>query len=158
MSGIKNDKGKLQWWYLDSFWPDLEEVVSVLEYGDTKYPAEDGSNWKRLEDPEKRFKDALFRHMKEHRLGNKIDPETGKSHLAHLITNALFLMYFDRQTNTEELLDKKTLEEVEKIVEYVRDSVHLSNSPYSDNQSIVNPHLDAISSEIEYLKNNQSKE
>ncbi len=101
MSGIKNDKGKLQWWYLDSFWPDLEEVVSVLEYGDAKYPSPDGANWLRLEDPERRFNDALFRHMVAYRKGEKVDPETNKSHLAHLITNALILMYFDRQIELE---------------------------------------------------------
>jgi len=108
-TGIKNDSDKRQWWYMDSFWPDLEEVVEVLEIGDTKYPAEDGSNWKRLDNPQKRFNDALFRHMKEYRTGNKIDSETGKSHLAHLITNALFLMYFDRQQEDSKTVDQKVL-------------------------------------------------
>jgi len=153
-SGIKNDSGKRQWWYMDSFWPDLEEIVDVLEYGDSKYPAEDGSNWKRLDYPQRRFNDALLRHMKEHRVGNKIDPETGKSHLAHLITNALFLMYFDRQSK-EDAFDTKTLEKIEEIVGKVRDSVHLSNSPYSNNEEVVHPYLDVIFDEIDYLKGNK---
>lgn len=97
IQGIKNDSGKRQWWYLDSFWPSLEDVVEVLEYGDSKYPAPDGANWKRLDNPEKRFKDALFRHLVAYRLGEKNDKETGKSHLAHLITNALILMHFDKE-------------------------------------------------------------
>lgn len=98
-TGIKNDSDKRQWWYMDSFWPYLEEVVDVLTYGDTKYPAEDGANWKRLPDAEKRFKDALLRHLVAYRGGEKLDKETGKSHLAHLITNALILMYFDRKAS-----------------------------------------------------------
>ena len=148
--GIKNDSGKRQWWYMDSFWPDLEQVVDVLEYGDSKYPADDGSNWKRLDNPEQRFNDALFRHNLAYRKGEKNDPETGKSHLAHVITNALILMYFDRAG--EEVLDVKTLEKIEEFVLQVKDSVHLSNSPYSNNEEIVNPYLDAVLDEVEYLK------
>lgn len=150
-TGIKNDSGKRQWWYIDSFWEDLGEVADVLAYGDTKYPAGDGANWKRLPDAERRFKDALFRHLVAYRLGEKTDTETGKSHLAHLITNALILMYFDRQEK-EEAFDIKTLEKITRLVEEIRDSVHLSNSPYSSNEQIVNPYLDAVIDEIDNLK------
>lgn len=101
--GVKDDSGKTQWWYMDNFWPDLKEVVEVLTYGDNKkYPAEDGANWKRLENPNRRLKDALLRHIIAYRSGEKIDPETGKSHLAHAITNALMLMYFDRTKQHKE--------------------------------------------------------
>lgn len=97
-TGVKHDSGKNQWWYLDEHWESIEEVISVLTYGDDKYPAPDGANWKRLDNPHKRFKDALTRHLIAYRKGEKIDPETNKSHLAHIITNALFLMYFDKET------------------------------------------------------------
>ena len=96
MTGVKHESSKRQWWYFDNFWDDLGEVVDVLAYGDTKYPAGDGSNWKRLDNPEKRFSDALLRHIIAYRTGELVDPETGKSHLAHAITNALFLMWFNR--------------------------------------------------------------
>lgn len=94
--GIKDDSSKTQWWYMDNFWPDLEQVADVLTYGDSKYPADDGANWKRLDNPEQRLCDALLRHALKYRYESKDDPETGKSHLAHAITNALMLMYFDR--------------------------------------------------------------
>lgn len=96
-TGVKNDSGKRQWWYMDNFWPDLNQVVEVLEYGDKKYPDPTGANWIKLEQPEKRLKDALMRHFLAYRQGELVDPETKNSHLAHVITNALMLMYFDRQ-------------------------------------------------------------
>ena len=95
--GIKNDSGKRQWWYIFPLWEFIEEVVDVLQYGDQKYPAEDGSNWMRLDQPQRRFQSALTRHFSLYIQGEKIDQETGKSHLAHLITNALFLMWFDKK-------------------------------------------------------------
>lgn len=100
--GVKDDSGKTQWWYMDNFWPDLKEVVEVLTYGDKKYPAKDGANWKKLKKPNRRLKDALMRHIIAYRSGEKIDPETGKSHLAHAITNALMLMFFDRTKQHKE--------------------------------------------------------
>ena len=96
-TGIKNDSGKRQWWYIFPLWEFIEEVVDVLQYGDLKYPAEDGSNWMRLDQPQRRFQSALTRHFSLYVQGEKIDQETGKSHLAHLITNALFLMWFDKK-------------------------------------------------------------
>lgn len=100
--GIKDDSGKTQWWYMDNFWKDLKEVIDVLTYGDSKYPAEDGANWRLLDKPERRLGDALLRHIIAYRSGEKTDPETGKSHLAHAITNALMLMYFDRTQQSKE--------------------------------------------------------
>jgi len=98
-TGIKNDSDKRQWWYIFPLWEFIEEVVDVLQYGDIKYPAEDGSNWMRLDQPQRRFQSALTRHLSLYLQGEKIDQETGKSHLAHLITNALFLMWFDKKGN-----------------------------------------------------------
>lgn len=95
--GIKFDSDKLQWWYLWQFLPELEQVAYVLQYGDKKYPAEDGSNWKRLDNLERRASSAAMRHLSAYLQGNKQDNETDKSHLAHAITNLLFLMYNDRQ-------------------------------------------------------------
>jgi hypothetical protein len=99
--GVKHDSGKDQWWYLDKHWESIKQVLAVLTYGDTKYPADDGANWLRLSDPSKRFKDALTRHLIAYRSGEQNDPETGKSHLAHVITNALFLMYFDKENKND---------------------------------------------------------
>lgn len=95
--GIKFDSDKLQWWYLWQFLPELEQVAYVLQYGDKKYPAEDGSNWKRLDSLERRASSAAMRHLSAYLQNDKQDNETNKSHLAHAITNLLFLMHKDRQ-------------------------------------------------------------
>lgn len=91
--GIKYDEGKVQWWYLPIA-PTIE-VIKVLTYGDSKYPAEDGSNWKRVPNAKKRYYSALLRHVTAWWDGEKNDPETGLNHMAHAITNALFLLYFE---------------------------------------------------------------
>ena len=74
-NGVKDDKGKTPWWYMDRFWPQLEDVVSVLDMGNRKYPAEDGANWLRVEDGIRRYNDALLRHNLAYRGGEKIDPD-----------------------------------------------------------------------------------
>jgi len=96
--GVKFDSDKLQWWYLWQFLPELEQVAYVLQYGDKKYPAEDGSNWKRLDNLERRASSAAMRHLSAYLQDDKLDNETTKSHLAHCITNLLFLMYNDRNS------------------------------------------------------------
>jgi len=61
--GIKNDKGKTQWWYIGGLVEEFKQVIDVLEYGDSKYPADDGCNWKRVESSKRRYTSALFRHI-----------------------------------------------------------------------------------------------
>lgn len=100
--GVKFDSEKLQWWYLWQFLPELEQVAYVLQFGDKKYPAEDGSNWKRLDNLERRASSAAMRHLSAYLQDDKLDNETTKSHLAHCITNLLFLMYNDRNSTKGE--------------------------------------------------------
>lgn len=100
--GVKFDSEKLQWWYLWQFLPELEQVAHVLQFGDKKYPAEDGSNWKRLDNLERRASSAAMRHLSAYLQDDKLDNETTKSHLAHCITNLLFLMYNDRNSTKGE--------------------------------------------------------
>lgn len=86
--GVKDTVGKLRWTLLP--WKALREVVNVLEYGAKKYSAD---NWKKVE-PEK-YKEAAFRHWIAYIEGEKLDPETGYSHLAHLTCDILFLLWFE---------------------------------------------------------------
>lgn len=155
-TGVKHDSGKTQWWYIDNFWPQLEEVVQVLTMGDKKYPSADGSNWKRVEGGIRRYNDALLRHTIAYRRGEKVDPESGKSHLAHVITNALFLMYNDSLPENAEEYHLATLEKVEQIILEVEENCTNYSSPLSreSDRAVIQPHLDAILDEVQELKDN----
>lgn len=74
-------------------------TAEVLTIGAVKYSKD---NWKRCDDID-RYKDALLRHTYAYLSGEKIDPETGKSHLYHMSCNLMFLDYFDRKEEISEL-------------------------------------------------------
>lgn len=93
--GRKDDKGKLRWRLLrHSMTLALESVLRVLEYGANKYGEE---NWKLVEDGQRRYRDALDRHLAEIDKGIMTDPDTGEHHLAHVATNALFLLQLHQE-------------------------------------------------------------
>jgi hypothetical protein len=91
--GTKYDSGKTQWWYLPI--EPIKEVLAVLEYGDKKYPDANGTNWKHVPNAKKRYYSAAMRHLTAWFEGEKNDPETNRSHLAHACTNILFLLWFE---------------------------------------------------------------
>lgn len=91
---LKNDSGKLDYTLLPFI--ELQEVVEVLQFGAEKYSRD---NWKTIE--KERYVKAMFRHLVDY-LHDETDTESGKSHLAHLICNALFVMYFDNERSENE--------------------------------------------------------
>lgn len=90
LGGVKYDQGKLRWSLLD--FQTMEDVVAVLELGANKYAA---GNYKKVEPI--RYVDALMRHWFAYLDGEELDPESGKSHLHHIICSAMFLDYFRRE-------------------------------------------------------------
>lgn len=91
-SGIKHDNGKLRYDILPV--QAIEAITTILTQGCTKYGVD---NWKGLKDPENRYYAALMRHLMEYRKGITSDPESGISHLAHVMVNAMFLMHFENK-------------------------------------------------------------
>lgn len=90
-TGIKHDGDKLR---LSLIPPQLiEGVGQVMQFGAKKYKR---NNWKNLDDPT-RYLDALMRHLEAYRRGEEFDEETGLPHMAHLATNAGFLLFFDEE-------------------------------------------------------------
>jgi hypothetical protein len=66
----------------------LKAVTAVLNYGAEKY---EPRGWKTVEP--RRYQSALLRHYNDHYvMGELTDNESGLLHLAHLATNALFLL------------------------------------------------------------------
>lgn len=93
--GRKDDQGKLRWGLLRrSLVGPLESVIRVLMYGASKYGDE---NWQAVENGKSRYRDALDRHLAEIDKGVLVDPDTGEPHLAHVATNALFLLWLHQK-------------------------------------------------------------
>jgi len=89
MEGRKSDQGKRR---MDLIPPEaMEALADVLTMGAAKY---DARNW------EKGFAwgrsvAALLRHLFAWMRGENKDPESGLSHLAHVLCNAAFLVTFE---------------------------------------------------------------
>jgi hypothetical protein len=91
MDDKKYDAGKNR---LDLLpWESLEEVGKVLTYGIEKYHL--ANSWKDVPDAINRYQAALLRHFSAYKRGEVLDQESGLSHVAHMATNALFLIYLE---------------------------------------------------------------
>ena len=88
----KFDSGKLRWDLLP--WDSVEDVVDVLTYGEAKYSAD---SRQKVDDGQNRYFSALLRHLIAYKQGEDLDPESKKLHLAHVATNALFLLWFNKE-------------------------------------------------------------
>jgi hypothetical protein len=91
--GTKLDEGKASWSLLP-FGP-VKDIVAVLDYGAKKYAPD---NWKQVENPRKRYFNATMRHLTAWWEGERNDPESGLTHLAHAGCCLLFLAAFDKET------------------------------------------------------------
>ena len=85
--GVKYDQEKLDWSLLPI--EPIEEVVKVLMFGAKKYAPD---NWKKVPDAERRYYNAAMRHLTSWQKGEKLDSETGLSHLAHALCCITFLL------------------------------------------------------------------
>lgn len=90
--GRKFDSGKVDYTLVP--WDGLEEVVKVLEFGARKYARD---NWQHVEGGMQRYQAAAFRHLIAYNQGEKIDQETGLSHLAHAGCCLLFLLSLEKR-------------------------------------------------------------
>ena len=93
--GIKHDKGKPRWSLLP--WEVIELVVLVLSHGASKYG---DYNWQKVE--QERYWSALFRHLVAHKKGELLDKETNLPHLAHALTNLIFITYFEITSKSDD--------------------------------------------------------
>lgn len=90
--GIKYDIGKARF---DLIEPEFEEAIAnILTMGADKYAP---NSWQHVEDGKNRYYAALRRHLNAWRKGEKIDQESGMSHLVHVACNVMFLMHFERE-------------------------------------------------------------
>jgi hypothetical protein len=89
-SGAKMDLGK-QWpgLVLRGFARAIKEVVKVGTFGANKYIR---NGWMDVPDGEFRYEQALYRHLLADLEGEKLDPESGISHLVHAAWNILVII------------------------------------------------------------------
>lgn len=96
MSGRKDDAGKPR---LDLV-PALAEleVARVLTHGASRYGAD---NWRRVEGARWRYLAACMRHLNAWRRGERLDEDSGLSHLAHAACCVLFLLELELRAEGE---------------------------------------------------------
>jgi len=86
-AGAKLDAGKNRLGLvLCGFARALQEVGAVGTYGANKYS---DNGWMEVPDGERRYTDAMFRHLMREATGEERDPDTGLYHAAHAAWNAL---------------------------------------------------------------------
>lgn len=84
--------------------PMLEEVVDVFQAGAAKHSP---FGWQTVPDAETQYADALMRHLAAYQAGETADPDDGKHPLAHLVADALILLWHEgRGAPAAELLDR----------------------------------------------------
>ena len=88
---IKHDKGKPMISLIEPKF--IEGLAEVMPQGASKYGRD---NWQECKEPH-RYLDALLRHTLKYWNGEKVDSESGKSHLYHIAFNAMALDYLDNK-------------------------------------------------------------
>jgi len=88
-AGLKHDSDKpLAAIPYQDFPHALSAVVDVATFGAAKYAR---SSWKTVPNAAQRYADAMHRHMLAQARGERLDPESGLPHCAHIAWNALAL-------------------------------------------------------------------
>ena len=77
----------------------LMEVSRVLTIGAEKY---DEENWRKLDNLQNRYTGATLRHLFAHMDGEKLDPETNLSHIAHAVCCLLFKLEIEIEQTEKE--------------------------------------------------------
>lgn len=93
-AGIKHDQSKPRFSLLPQ--APLWQVVAVLEFGANKYGAD---NWRHVPNAKERYFNAAHRHLNAWWAGEKVDSESGLSHLAHAVCCLMFLMVGNDEKN-----------------------------------------------------------
>jgi hypothetical protein len=89
-TGVKHDTGKIKAGILAEFPNAMLAIAEVGTFGANKYSR---GNWKKVDDAEQRYMDAMWRHL----LTAGKDSESGLDHLAHFVWNAMAVLELKRQ-------------------------------------------------------------
>lgn len=108
-AGVKADSGKTELALISPL--AIEELGKVLTFGAKKYAAHNwrqGLSWTRVVS-------ALLRHTFAFLRGQDNDPETGLSHMAHVMCNAMFLVEYvlTRKGKDDRFISNETQKRIE---------------------------------------------
>ena len=132
MTGIKYDSEKPKMNLLPP--KAIVEVAKVLTFGAEKYDAE---NWRKLDDLQNRYTAGALRHIFAHMDGEKLDPETGLSHMAHALCCLLFKLEIeleDGESKEEELRETDSTEHTARDQSFESD--RLVDKSYNEEGSV----------------------
>lgn len=147
---MKFNKGKAQHHLLiDEF---LTEMIRVREFGSEKYEP-----WDWLHGLEfSNYQDAIKRHLKDFNMGEDVDSESKRHHMAHIAISAMFLYTFqmtgagvdDRHgVKAERILKQLRAEVGEEIPRALREEalaiVKAMNKPSAKTSTTLSKHLQA---------------
>lgn len=96
----KADAGKPRWDLLPL--NAVSAATRILTFGAGKYSPE---GWRTVNQWRPRYYAALLRHLFRWWTGERNDPESGESHLAHVIVNAIFLYELDTGSGVDGCCD-----------------------------------------------------
>lgn len=103
VAGVKYDSGKPRPMLMqESLADSLLETTKVLTYGANKYSDD---NWKNVE--QRRYFDALYRHLNAHHRGELNDTESGLSHLAHAASNILIILQLQLMSGSPSIVNNE---------------------------------------------------
>ena len=95
----KADTGKAMMSLMAVQFGDMnKQIAEVLTFGAEKYPKPiTHDSWKTVPEGRRRYIDAALRHFHMYFVeGEELDPESGKHHLAHMMTNLHFIYELDK--------------------------------------------------------------
>ncbi len=97
--GVKDDDNKpMLGIVFKDFAHALEDVGRVGTFGAMKYSPH---GWERVADADRRYMDAMLRHLLKHLQGEERDPESNLDHLAHMAWNALLVLELAKRAEQE---------------------------------------------------------
>lgn len=99
---LRFNTGKLRYSQLST--SAIRSIVEVLEFGATKYPIH---NWRKGFDYTIVL-DSIQRHLEAFKELEDKDKESGLSHIAHVLTNAMFLQHMiNHGTGNDDRIDEE---------------------------------------------------
>ena len=87
MRADRFNEGKPQWHQLH--FKSLLPLIRVMEYGEKKYGKD---NWRKGQDIPS-LCDCAMRHLTAFMDGEELDPESGVSHIGHIMANCMMIVY-----------------------------------------------------------------